>query len=254
MYSKDGRRYDWDAKANENRRVKIVVDELVRVMHKVTECINSLQIDTYRFNGVLFTLERAKAAIDCEVYYKNSPECTIDGYVEAHTVTAGSDDCRLKEDDMDRRRGEHPTMLRQVYESVNNQQHNTLIATIENGFDPNTPAYGKSCPLIVAVQNNDEQSVKILLSIKGIDVNSTYSVYSPKYSFCIGATALHYAAMLKDQSILNALLYAGADPHIKNAKGETPRDITPWKDTATTLERWESLTSEERACKSERAK
>ena len=103
-----------------------------------------------------------------------------------------------------------------------------------------------SCPLIEAVKNNDEYCVNVLLGTKDINVNSQDSAFSSEHRFWRGATALHYAAVQKSQTMVTRLLAADADPTIKNTTGETPRDLTPWKDTDYILERWESLTPEER--------
>jgi len=154
-----------------------------------------------------------------------------------------------REDDMAQWHKEHPTMPQQVYDCIIARKYNTLIHLIEKGASPNTPADGKSCPLIEAVKNNDEYCVNVLLGTKDINVNSQDSTFSSEHRFWRGATALHYAAVQKSQTMVTRLLAAGADPTIKNTTGETPRDLTPWKDTDYILERWESLTPEERDCK-----
>lgn len=152
----------------------------------------------------------------------------------------------MEKDHMTRWHKEHPTMPQQVYDCITARKYNTLIHLIEKGASSNTPADGKSCPLIEAVKNNDEYCVNVLLGTKGINVNSQDSAFSSEHRFWRGATALHYAAAHKSQTMVTRLLYAGADPTIKNAIGETPRDITPWKDTDYILEQWESLTQKKR--------
>lgn len=100
----------------------------------------------------------------------------------------------------------------QLYESICAGNVDEVIKIIGNGADPNQSAHCP-IPLIAATQNGQTQIVKALLKVDGIEVN---------YHMPNGRTALHYAALLEDMTILKLLIRAGADPTAKDCNGDTP--------------------------------
>jgi hypothetical protein len=87
---------------------------------------------------------------------------------------------------------------------------------LERGLDPNSIGYG-DIPLIIAIERKQKEIIKLLLSYK----------VNPNIADNYGNPALILACYksINDADIVEILLKAGADPNIKNKKGEAPLSI-----------------------------
>lgn len=124
----------------------------------------------------------------------------------------------------------------QLYESIRAGNVDEVIKIIGNGADPNQSAHCP-IPLIAATQDGQTQIVEALLAVDGIEVN---------YRMPNGRSALHYAALLEDMTILRLLIRAGAYLTITDCHGNTPYDISPWSATRKYFAELMAITPHER--------
>lgn len=91
-----------------------------------------------------------------------------------------------------------------------------LKALIDNGADPNLPNGEGQMPLHLAINGNEEKTIKILIS-KGADINIKSEGDN---------TLLHYAARWGvDRKVIAALVTAGVDIFAKTTDGKTAEDL-----------------------------
>ncbi len=112
---------------------------------------------------------------------------------------------------------------------------------LERGADPNKPGKSSPPPLLWAVLQNSKILVKRLLDA-GADPNlgihkTTRTGIFEEYTK--GTTALMIAAAKGRSDLLDMLLDAGADPHVKNTEGKTAVDLAAKAGRAKVLERLE---------------
>lgn len=74
--------------------------------------------------------------------------------------------------------------------------------------------------MLAAIENNDVESVKRCLADDRLDQGASFSKDEN--------TLLHHAVQHVASETLEALLYAGCDPHLQNAKGELPIHMCGW--------------------------
>lgn len=85
---------------------------------------------------------------------------------------------------------------------------------LAGGADPNLGDIYGWTPLMRAVYEGREQVVQALLEQSKVDLNAANDQ---------GGTALHLAAVTGNEGLARALLLAGANPAVEDAKGRTPR-------------------------------
>lgn len=98
------------------------------------------------------------------------------------------------------------------YETVQWQSADAVKALLENGVDPDQLFFNGETALHVAVEQKNQQLVKLLLAY-GADVN----VQERKEGF----TPLMYAAIMDDRPIMQLLASHGADPTAPDVDGYT---------------------------------
>ena len=105
-------------------------------------------------------------------------------------------------------------------------EHMTLFIEAGANVDLAMPAGGEVA-LHDAAVNGHTDAVKLLIAA-GADVNKAANVDAPTSMFggrqLLAETPLHFAAEFGDESMINALLDAGADISIESSKGERPID------------------------------
>ena len=92
----------------------------------------------------------------------------------------------------------------------------TLKALLEGGADPNARTADGSPMLVMAVWDQNEPAVKLLLAHQA-EVNAASG--NPNF---VGVTALHAAASIGNTNIAELLLQAGADVNAREKDGSTP--------------------------------
>ena len=86
---------------------------------------------------------------------------------------------------------------------------------LDRGVDVNYHKWGSSC-LMIAVENQNEEIVSLLLQQRGIHVNYKFFYQQEMGYVCDGETALHRAATRSTPAILRLLLdYPGIDKEAK---------------------------------------
>ncbi|XP_065895674.1 ankyrin repeat and protein kinase domain-containing protein 1-like [Dysidea avara] len=130
-------------------------------------------------------------------------------------------ECTTKDEDNDT-----PLMLAIQYYDSFSQQHTKAFSTLKRGesstqmltcllerADVNAPNASGTTPLSLAVQQQDENIVELLLDTPDIEVNkSNLQGYIP----------LHFASAGKKTELITMLLDKGADLFSKTAKGYIP--------------------------------
>lgn len=112
-----------------------------------------------------------------------------------------------------------------VYCDLNKSHHNEVLKFQQeyNFFNIDkeslaTKSWGNT-PLILACKIGNSLAATTLLQkhqLTGVSVNEMDNY---------GMTALHWACFFRQDELIEALLHAGADPHLKNISGQTPYDI-----------------------------
>src|SRR3990167_4144653 len=82
----------------------------------------------------------------------------------------------------------------------------------ENLFLPDTFESSLSTPLILASKVGNNQVAMLLIGLCKEEGNLNLADYK-------GNTALHYASLMRNNALIEALLLSGADPNIKNEAG-----------------------------------
>ncbi|MBY0404204.1 MAG: ankyrin repeat domain-containing protein [Cyanobacteria bacterium] len=87
---------------------------------------------------------------------------------------------------------------------------------LEKGVDPYAEDPNHNTPLMLAIEDNDLETVKILLAESRIDINHQNS---------IGFAPIHTAVRYGNTELVDYLLKKGADINVRNNWGETPLHI-----------------------------
>uniref|UniRef100_A0A0K0EYJ4 Osteoclast-stimulating factor 1 n=1 Tax=Strongyloides venezuelensis TaxID=75913 RepID=A0A0K0EYJ4_STRVS len=103
-----------------------------------------------------------------------------------------------------------------LHESAKRGNIKFLKECLDNGVSPNSLDKSSATPLFWASHSGYDDIVKLLLSINNIDLNNKNKM---------GDTALHAAAWKGRGKIVEMLVEAGADLHIKNNDNMKPVDL-----------------------------
>ena len=90
----------------------------------------------------------------------------------------------------------------------------TTALLIERGADPDAPGPAGTPLMGLAFKGHADRARQLLAA--GADPNAQ----NPS-----GASALHFAAMFRQEAVAEALLAGGADAALRDAQGQTPADL-----------------------------
>jgi uncharacterized protein len=124
------------------------------------------------------------------------------GLVEDYINSGGAIDVRTL-------KGQTPLLL-----AASGGHTETIKILIENGANVNKESAAELTPLMGASISGNVDSVKLLLD-NGARVNEA----------CALGTALHFACMANNSSIIKVLVESGADLNISDKNGRTPLDL-----------------------------
>lgn len=117
----------------------------------------------------------------------------------------------------------------------------TLIRMLlEAGADPHIIAHNGQNALFAAAQACQMGNFKVLLPHYHpweLDIMCWIDTEDDKYTYKDTATPLHIAAFYGDQHMVDLLVAAGANPNMRNSRGETPAKVAESVDRAITFTR-----------------